>query len=76
MPSGYHNVTPYLSVAGAKLVEPMEDKFYGDRSGCIEDPFGHRWHLSTHTRDVSPAEIRKAAAAFAKGQAPGQQAVS
>jgi PhnB protein len=62
--------------AGAKIVEPLEDKFYGDRSGCIEDPFGHRWHLSTHTRDVSPAEIRKAAAAFAKGQAPGQQAVS
>jgi PhnB protein len=62
--------------AGATIVEPLEDKFYGDRSGCIEDPFGHRWHLSTHTRDVSPAELKKAAAAFAKWQAPGQQAVS
>src|SRR5688572_18787667 len=62
--------------AGARIVEPLEDKFYGDRSGCIEDPFGHRWHLSTHTRDVSPAEMKRKAAEFAKNQAPGQQAVS
>ena len=62
--------------AGGKVVEPLEDKFYGDRSGCIEDPFGHRWHLSTHTRDVPMSEMKRKAAEFARSQGPGQQAVS
>jgi PhnB protein len=51
--------------AGAKLVQPVEDKFYGDRLGTIEDPFGHRWYVSTHIEDVSPEEIgRRATAAM------------
>ncbi len=48
--------------AGAKLVHPVEDKFYGDRLGTIEDPFGHRWSVSTHIEDVSPEEIARRAA--------------
>ena len=49
--------------AGAKLVRPVEDKFYGDRMGSIEDPFGHHWHVSTHKEDVSPDEMARRAAA-------------
>jgi PhnB protein len=52
--------------AGAKLLRPVEDKFYGDRSGTIEDPFGHHWHVSTHTEDVPHEEIERRAAAMAK----------
>jgi len=43
--------------AGAKSEQALEDKFYGDRSGSVLDPFGHRWHVSTHKEDVPPAEI-------------------
>jgi PhnB protein len=49
--------------AGAKLNRPVEDKFYGDRMGGIEDPFGHQWYLGTHIEDVSPEEMRKRSAA-------------
>jgi PhnB protein len=52
--------------AGAKLVRPVEDKFYGDRMGTIEDPFGHHWHVSTHKEDVPPAEMARRAAAMHK----------
>jgi PhnB protein len=52
--------------AGAKLVHPVEDQFYGDRSGTIEDPFGHKWHVSTHVEDVPPAELARRAAARAR----------
>ena len=45
---------------GAKLIKPAEDQFYGDRSGRIEDPFGYRWIISTHVRDVSQTEMKKA----------------
>lgn len=45
--------------AGAKLVRPVENRFYGDRSGQIEDPFGHIWTLATHVEDISLEEIRK-----------------
>ena len=44
------------------LVRPVEDQFYGDRTGQFEDPFGHRWHVSTHVEDVSPEEMEKRAA--------------
>ena len=47
--------------AGAKVVRPVQDQFYGDRSGTLEDPFGHQWHVSTHIEDVSPAELRRRA---------------
>ena len=44
---------------GARLVMPIEDHFYGDRSGRIEDPFGYIWIVSTHVRDVSEEEMKK-----------------
>ena len=50
--------------AGAKLEQPVEDKFYGDRMGGIEDPFGHRWYVGTHIEDVSPEEMKKRMAAM------------
>jgi PhnB protein len=52
--------------AGAKVLRPVEDKFYGDRMGTIEDPFGHRWHIATHREDVSATELARRAAAMAK----------
>ena len=45
--------------AGATVKRPVVDQFYGDRSGTVEDPFGHIWTLSTHIEDVSPEEIRR-----------------
>ena len=48
--------------AGAKSLQPVEDKFYGDRSGRFEDPFGHRWDVATHVEDVPPDEMAKRAA--------------
>jgi PhnB protein len=54
--------------AGGRLVRPVEDKFYGDRSGVLEDPFGHTWMVSTHVEDVSPQEMEKRMAAMAPGQ--------
>ncbi len=50
---------------GAKLIRPVEDKFYGDRSGTLEDPYGHTWNISTHVEDVPPEEMAKRAAAEA-----------
>ena len=51
--------------AGAKVVRPVKDQFYGDRSGTIEDPFGYVWHVATHKEDVPEAELkRRAEAAF------------
>jgi len=44
----------------AKLIKPAEDQFYGDRSGRIEDPFGYLWIISTHVKDVSEDEMKKA----------------
>lgn len=53
--------------AGAKVLRPLEDKFYGDRMGTLLDPFGHEWSLATHIEDVSPEEMeRRVAVAFAK----------
>jgi PhnB protein len=45
--------------AGATVIEPMKDQFYGDRSGTLSDPFGHKWHILTHIEDVSFAEMQK-----------------
>jgi len=44
---------------GAKLSRPVEDQFYGDRMGTVEDPFGHVWHVATHVEDVSPEEMKR-----------------
>jgi len=48
---------------GAKLVRPVADQFYGDRTGGIEDPFGYRWFIATHKQDLTIEEIRRRAAA-------------
>ncbi len=52
--------------AGAKLVRPVADQFYGDRTGTLEDPFGHRWYVATHIEDVSSEELGKRYAAMMK----------
>jgi len=52
--------------AGAKLNRPVKDQFYGDRSGSIEDPFGHMWHVATHKEDFSKAEMTRRSAEAAK----------
>lgn len=49
--------------AGAKVVMPVDDMFWGDRYGRLEDPYGHSWAIATHVRDVSPEELQKAAQA-------------
>lgn len=48
--------------AGAKLIRSVEDMFYGDRSGGVEDPYGHKWYVATHIEDLSLAKIKKRAA--------------
>ena len=45
--------------AGAKEERAVKDQFYGDRSGTLSDPFGHRWHLSTHVEDVPEDELQR-----------------
>lgn len=48
--------------AGAKIITPLADMFWGDRYGVLEDPSGHHWSVATHLRDLSPEQIRVAAA--------------
>ncbi|MDJ0740909.1 MAG: VOC family protein [Gammaproteobacteria bacterium] len=50
--------------AGAEIVTPVDDQFYGDRMGTLRDPFGHVWFLATHQEDLSRAEIESRAAAM------------
>ncbi|MEK7484425.1 MAG: VOC family protein [Planctomycetota bacterium] len=45
--------------AGAKITRELKDQFYGDRSGTVEDPFGHVWYISTHIKDVTPEEMEE-----------------
>ncbi len=52
---------------GAKVRRDVQDRFYGDRSGQIEDPFGHVWSVQTHVEDVSPDEMQRRAAAAMGG---------
>lgn len=54
--------------SGASIVQPLTDKFYGDRSACLKDPFGHSWTFSTHKEEVSPEEMTKRAAAMFSGK--------
>ena len=44
---------------GAKIIKPIQDQFYGDRSGFVQDPFGHFWGIATHVEDVSPKEMEE-----------------
>ena len=50
---------PRAVAAGAKVTRDVADQFYGDRGGQIEDPFGHKWYVSTHKEDLTPEEIKK-----------------
>ena len=63
-------VTARAVDAGGTLRHPPETKFYGDRNSTVEDPFGHRWYISTHVEDVPPEEIARRAAAMAQAQKP------
>ncbi len=47
--------------AGAEVVRPVEDMFWGDRYGQVKDPFGHAWGLATHKEDLAPEELQKRA---------------
>ncbi len=47
--------------AGAKLLMPVADQFWGDRCGTVSDPFGHKWTVATHKEDLTPEEIGKRA---------------
>jgi PhnB protein len=53
--------------AGATSLQAVETKFYGDRAGQLEDPWGHRWNVATHVEDVPPDEMAKRAAEMAAG---------
>jgi PhnB protein len=50
--------------AGAEVIYPLEDQFYGERGGRLRDPFGQQWMMSQHTEDVSAEEMARRAAAF------------
>ena len=53
--------------AGAKVLDPVKDQFWGDRHGRLEDPFGHLWSIATHKKDLSEEEMKRAAeAAFSQ----------
>jgi PhnB protein len=55
--------------AGGTVVRPVQDQFYGDRSGTLLDPFGHKWTIATHKEDLSLEEVRKRASAMAAQKA-------
>jgi PhnB protein len=53
--------------SGAKELQSIKDQFYGDRSGRLQDPFGHTWTVATHVEDVPPEEMRRRAEKFMQG---------
>jgi PhnB protein len=57
--------------AGAKLLRPVKDQFYGDRTGSLEDPTGHVWHIATHKEDLSMEELRRRGEKAAKEAGSG-----
>ena len=50
--------------AGAKVTMPLADMFWGDRIGSVEDPFGHKWSLAQHIKDLTHEEMKKGQQAF------------
>ena len=54
------------------MTRPVQDMFYGDRSGTFEDPFGHTWGLATRVKELSPEEIKRAGAEWMAAMAKGQ----
>jgi PhnB protein len=59
--------------AGATVKEAVQDKFYGDRTGTLTDPFGHVWHISTHKEDVSMEELERRAKTAGSAASGGGQ---
>jgi PhnB protein len=57
--------------AGAKVMRPVQDQFYGDRSGTFIDPFGHVWNIATHKEDVPPDEMQRRVEETMKQHAAG-----
>ena len=55
---------------GAKILLPIKNQFYGDRSGSIADPFGHAWTIATHKEGLSPEEIQQRFAESVRGTSP------
>jgi len=55
------------AVAGAKVVIPVMDMFWGDRYGQLLDPFGHFWSIATHKQDLTPEQVEKAGESMLKG---------
>jgi PhnB protein len=53
---------------GAKVLIPVDDRFYGDRDGRLADPFGHVWIVGTHKEDVTEEELQRRVEAFTKPQ--------
>ena len=54
--------------AGAKELRAVKDQFYGDRTGTLQDPFGHRWHIATHVEDVDQSELKTRMEEFSKSE--------
>jgi PhnB protein len=63
-------IYPRAIAAGGTELKPLQDQFYGDRSGTLTDPFGHVWTVATHKEDVTPEEIEKRLASM-HGQGAG-----
>ncbi len=59
--------------AGCEITMPLADTFWGDRYGCLRDPFGHAWSLATHIKDMSMEEIIEAAAKLDFSAGCGQE---
>lgn len=62
--------------AGAAAFRALEDTFWGDRVGMISDPYGHKWNISTHVRDVTPEEMAAASAEFCGAEEQKAEAAS
>jgi len=52
-------VVQKAAAEGGKILKPVQDQFYGDRSGFIQDPFGHLWSVATHVEDVAPKDLEE-----------------
>jgi PhnB protein len=62
-------MVPQAQAAGAKILKPLQDQFYGDRSCTLTDPFGHVWTIATHKEDVPPEEMNRRMEAMMKSKA-------
>ena len=64
-------VTRRAMAAGARELRPVKDQFYGDRSGSLEDPFGHIWHIATRKENLPVDELKRRAAQAMQQQGGG-----